>query len=426
MNIKKRTTVKYKDIIIFWLWWYMIITPVIIYWMGVPRFFLYIGDAVGLFLLMIASKNFVTGEQSTVPRTVRCLFAFYIVFGSFGALYYGNGIIPYLWGLRNCGRLFLFFYLATQYLTVEDFKKLQKIMHYIFWISLPLCIYEAYFIKYAKGTIIGDHVGGLYHGFAGVTMPLNLILLIVSTEVVIKYFQKEIRTWKAMVYLFVAVYMSGLAELKVFILELAIIVIVNMIANKFNWRMVIVTAIGIVALSYVISFFVSVNSRGAAEYMDVFTVDGFVEYLSSSRGYDGIGDLNRIRGIEQLNGTLFKDDWFQHIFGLGIGAGEYTNFFSTRFYEQYEYLHYQWFQLTWTYVENGYIGILLMLGVIIGALRNAIKYISEERIRKYVLCMIILMPLLFLYNLSMRADTTAFYLFFVLALPFIYKRGEEL
>ena len=75
-------------------------------------------------------------------------------------------------------------------------------------------------------------VGGIYHGFNGVTMALNVILILETVDILNDYFQNKIKLFPTIVTLLAAILMSGWSELKVFIVELLIIVLVLMIISK--------------------------------------------------------------------------------------------------------------------------------------------------------------------------------------------------
>lgn len=427
LSIKKSSfgTIKIKNLVLFWMWWYMLITPIIIYWGGLPRMFLYIGDVVGCGVLCLFLRSiFVYKGRTYITSAAKGMLVLYLIFGTISAI--SNGVKPlnYLWGMRNCVRLFLFFAAAAMYLSTEDFLKTRRIVTAVFWISLPLCWYETYMISYPVGTIVGDMVGGLYHGFNGVTMPLNVILILESTAILNDYLQNRIKLPRMLVTLLAAVVMSGWAELKVFIVELVIIVAVQMLISKKGIKSVLIVVLGILAFSYIVTFFTEVNARGRTTYGDIFTIKGFMEYISRNTGYDGVGDLNRIGGIKTLNDGLFKGDWLQHIMGLGIGSAEYTNFFVSPFYERYSYLHYSWFQMIWVYIENGYIGVVSMFFFLSSQIVDAYRTIEDKWLRNFTVSVSVLMPVLFFYNVTLRNEVVGFYLYFILALPCIYRKEK--
>lgn len=417
--------VKTKNIVLFWMWWYMLITPIIIYWGGLPRIFIYIGDVVGCGVLCLFLRSILVHKERThIAIVAKAMLLIYLVFGTVSA--FSNGIRPlyYLWGMRNCVRVFLFFAAAAMYLNMEDFINTRRIIKAVFWLSLPLCWYETYMISYPMGTIIGDMVGGIYHGFRGVTMPLNVILILESTAILDDYLQNRVKLTRMLATLAAAVVMSGWAELKVFIIELVVIVAVQMLLSKKSMKSVLIVLLGVFAFSYIVTFFTEVNARGRATYGSIYTVEGFVNYISRKSGYNGVGDLNRIGGITTLNNGVLKDDWLQHIMGLGIGSAEYTSFFSSPFYKRYFYLHYAWFQMIWVYIENGYIGVAAMFLFLIFQTMDAYRTMKDNWLRNFTVTVLVLMPILFLYNVTLRNEVVGFYLYFIMALPCICRKEK--
>ena len=417
--------IKIKSLLLFWMWWYMLITPILIYWLGLPRMFLYFGDVLGWGLLLVFIRSlFQDGRRTYICSAAKWMIILYSVFGTISAVVNTVNPLHYLWGMRNCVRQFLFFAAASMYLSIQDFLNTRRIIKIIFWLSVPLCWYETYMISYPTGTIIGDMVGGIYHGFSGVTMPLNVILILETAAILDDYFQNRIKLPRLLATMLVAIVMSGWAELKVFIVELVIIVVVQMLISKKSIKSVLVVVLGIVAFSFIITFFTEVNARGSTTYGDMFTINGFIEYISRDTGYDGIGDLNRLSGISTLNKGILRDDVVQHIVGLGIGSAEYTNFFNSLFYTNYSNTHYAWFQMLWVYIENGYFGVAAMFLFFCFQIVDAYRTIEDKWLRNFVVSISVLMPVLFVYNVTMRNEVVGFYLYFILALPCIYRKEK--
>ena len=52
------------------------------------------------------------------------------------------------------------------------------------------------------------------------------------------------------------------------------------------------------------------------------------------------------------------------LFGFGLGSCDYSNFFvftECFFTKKYEYLHYRWFSHSWVYLEQGSVGLILLI-----------------------------------------------------------------
>lgn len=414
---------KISQIVLFWLWWYMLITPIFVYWLKLPKFILYIGDILGCGVFCLVLRDLLNKNHKVyVNKFSELMLIIFLISGSISA--FANMINPihYLWGIRNCGKYFLFFFAAAMYLDIDDFMKTRKIIRRIFWISVPLCFYQTYFVTYPAGTIIGDMVGGFYHGFNGVTMALNVILILETVDILNDYFQNKVKLFPTILTLLAAIFMSGWSELKIYIVELLIILAVLLFMSKKSIKTVVIVLLGVFAFSYIITFFTSVNARGQTTYGDIFTINGFLEYISRDSGYDGVGDLNRISGITTLNKGIFNGDIIQHVIGNGIGSAEYTNFFTTPFYNNNASSHYAWFHMIWVYIENGYVGVITLLFFMLSQLWDAFNTIKDKWLRNYCVAIIILTPVLFVYNITLRSEIVGLYMYFVMALPCMYKK----
>ncbi|CZQ96549.1 Hypothetical protein Tpal_2022 [Trichococcus palustris] len=408
------------------LWWYMLISPILIYWMQMPRVLLYIGDVINffVFLLALVSYNKISVKRFHAEKILLLMLLFSFV-GILSAIINQISVITLIWGIRSQLRFFAFFFSCIVFLKMKDVNIVLNVVKLLFWISLPLTIIEAYFVTYPAGTIIGDMVGGFYYNFSGSNLPLNAILLVEVTGVTIKYFTKNIKISTFLLTCAAAMVMATMAELKVYFIEFAVIIILCAIWSKVLLKGVITIALSFVIIIVTATMFTTFNGNGSSSYNEVMTVQGFIEYATRDSGYDGVGDLNRLTGIRTLRENLFRDSAITRAIGIGMGGGEYTNFFVSDFYKQYNWLHYQWFQAIWTYVETGTVGIVVFVMIFFVAFRKSRKDTMDFSISNFVSVMIIEMVVLFFYNTSLRAETAGFLLYLIIAIPYIYEKEQQ-
>jgi O-antigen ligase len=335
-----------------------------------------------------------------------------------------------LWGIRQNFRFFIFYYSCTVFLKKEDYDILFDVVKIVFWVSLPLCAYEALLVSYPAGSIVGDYVGGIYYGIQGVNTPLNIILILYTAKSFINYYEKQITFSKLILILAAALAMATFAELKIFLLEIVIIAVLVMLNNGLSFKSVLFIVIGIVSFGIVVQAFVDINGVGRSYYTtDYLSISGMIENALRSSGYDGNGDLNRFFAVQTLTDMFFKNDPIGFLYGLGLGNAEYSAgyaFLTSNFYLEYSWLHYQYFSVSFVFIETGIIGLILYFGIFIRAGAQGIKCIDKNyKDRMLFLIMIIMMIIMVFYNPSLRNEQSGFILYMILAMPMVYKKEEN-
>ncbi|BDP61285.1 hypothetical protein EfmJHP38_22230 [Enterococcus faecium] len=135
-------------------------------------------------------------------------------------------------------------------------------------------------VTYPTGTIVGDMIGGVFWNYSGCILELNLILCVTVTVVTIGYFKGEKNFIHFILCVCAALFMSALAELKVFIPELFIIFVAIVFTLKVDFKVVIKILSCVILVSIVLSFFITIfielNDNGQS-YADNFTIQGLLE-----------------------------------------------------------------------------------------------------------------------------------------------------
>lgn len=397
---------------------YYIISYILVYTFNMPRILLYVGDAlniVSFLLALLKNKN-----TSKIKDTYLWMILF-TLFGIFSALINFESITLVFWGIKNNVRFFTFFYTVVTFFDMTDIEKIKKIIKIVFFISVPLCTIERFLISYPSGTIIGDMVGGIFWNYSGCNTPLNVIISLFMIDVANKYYSGKSNSIYFILVCCLAFYMAALAELKIFLVEFVVIILMTTILNKISIKSILkIIAVALIFSSF-ISYFIAVNQTGN-EYANNYTLEGFFDYATRDSGYTGENDLNRLTGIITISEKIFKDNYIFKLIGVGIGNAEYTNFFNSSFYKQYGELNYQWFHDIWLYIETGIIGIIIFGLIFISAYKASNKYLKNTEYNNYVKIAIVLMVVLFVYNISLRTETSGFLLYIVLAIPYIYNK----
>lgn len=95
--------------------------------------------------------------------------------------------------------------------------------------------------------------------------------------------------------------------------------------------------------------------------LDFFTSDAISKYMGDS-GYTNTGDLSRMNAVSQLYERFLQGNFWESVFGIGLGNASYSaafSFFNSRFYLLHQALHYQWFTDAIIFIETGTVGLVL-------------------------------------------------------------------
>ena len=409
--------------------WY-IFSAVLIGFFGFPKVIVYIGDVLNIWLFVNAVYK-LKSKDYKVSRNMVLLFMI-----AFAGIALGSSIINMesplliLWGIRQNFRYFIFYFSCLMFMHEEDIDILLKIVATLFWSSVPLCTYEALFVSYPQEAIVGDYVGGVYYGIQGVNAPLNVILLIYSIYVLLQFFDNKCNFKIMVLTLGAALYMAALAELKVFLVEIAIVVIYAMFRKGISIKSIIILILGILAMSIALNLFVQVNARGRSYYTtEYLSIEGMLQNLFRNSGYDGVGDLNRFNAIPVLINKFFKNDLSGTLFGLGLGNADYSLSFTalqSSFYQEYSWLHYQWFSVSFVFIETGIIGLFFYIMIFISGFTQGRTMISKNSVyHGLYIMMVIMMVIMIVYNPALRNEQCGYILYFILAIPFAMDNSRK-
>lgn len=400
---------------------YYTLSYILVYTFGLPRVLLYFGDIFNVCVFMLALQK----QKGKIPcfSIIGWMIIFTII-GLFSSFINKQNIGLIIWGIRNNLRFFILFYSIVTFFKMMDIDIVLRIVKLVFWLSVPLCTFEKFCISYPSGTIVGDMIGGIFWNYSGCNLSLNIVLITVITLVSSQYFKGEENLKNFILTSVAALFMAAIAELKAYLAEYVIIIVLTAVMSGISFKNIIKILLGGILFSFSISFFISFNMSGG-NYADNYTLAGFFDYATRESGYNGMGDLNRLTGLMTVNNTIFDGEWIKKLFGIGLGNAEYTNFFISDFYNQYRYLNYQWFHDIWMFIETGFIGVISYIAIFIVALIKSVTYLKKTSLGSFVSTMIVLMLILYVYNITLRAEAGGFILFMILAIPYLYKKEKS-
>lgn len=386
----------------------------------IPRaFMLFVDVAWGLlFLLLIHNASELAHVSLSVKLLLGVVLAFFLS-TVVGFLLGGQSPLLYAWGLRNNLCFFVFFFGCVLFLPGERISNCLQALDILFWIHFLVAVFQ--FLVLGK---YQDFLGGIFGTSIGCNAFVNVFQIIIVTRSILRYFNHEEGTFLCLVKCGAALVVAALGEIKVFFFEFAAIALLAMLFTKFSKRKIVLFAGGAIGIVLAILLLDAITPGWASW----FRPSRIWDYVASSNGYTGTGDMNRLTAIP-LCWSNFLTSIPQKLFGLGLGNCDSSpiSFLTSSFYNENGHLRYNWFTSSMIMLETGLIGTVLYLSFFV-----VIFFCSFYQLRKndgnsilYQMT-IVLAPMclvLFLFDSSMRTEP-AYMMYFALALPFV-KRQER-
>lgn len=402
-----------------WLVLFIVIMPIAFSFLmevlGLPSSIKYILDIAWLFLLFYMAVN----RKKKLPANARSLAVIVICFFAIslvGVLCNYQSIYYYLWGLRNNARFFVFFFACILFLDSRSVDSCLRCFDVLFWVNFPITLFQFFALGKKQ-----DYLGGIFGTTVGCNSYMNIFLVIVITKSILLFLYHRESLFQCILKCGLALIIAVLSELKIFFVELLIVISMAMILSKFSFR-----KIGIVLLCF--AGVVTAAQMVAVLFPDFagwFSIDGIREIIGAEEGYTMREDINRLTaGAYVMN--RFLPTGYHKLFGLGLGNCDYAafDFLTTPFYTRYGWTHYVWFSLSFLLVETGIVGLALYI-FFFAKLFFAIRKIEIRGTADQLYCQLaeilsVISFVLIIYNSSLRTEAAYLWLF-VLSMPFVQK-----
>lgn len=404
-----------------WLVLYIWIMPFLLPFFGellhLPSAMKYTLDLAWILLLfvMIINRMRLPNEQVSTLAKIAILFFLVTVVG---LLLNYQSILYYLWGFRNNFRFFVFFLACIFNLSQPSAEKCLSLLDKMFWLNFVLVAFQ-FFVLHKNQ----DFIGGIFGTQAGCNGYLNIYLIIVVTKSILLFLNKKEKQSLCLLKCCVALIVAVLSELKIFFIELLLIIFLIMFMAKFSVRKIAVAmlcTVGIVIGAQMVSVLFP-------DFSGWFSIKGILKITSSDSGYTNRNDINRLNAVAYAVDNflpLLKDK----MFGLGLGNCDYASFafLTTPFYRAYGWTNYVWFSSAFLILETGFAGlaayisffVVLYFGV--GKLEKTAQ--ANMHYCQLAKVMAVLSILMVIYNATMRTEA-AYMMYFVLSLPFIKQQN---
>jgi len=325
-----------------------------------------------------------------------------------------QSVLYYIWGFRNNFRMYIAFLLFASFLTKRDADDLFHFFDVVHWINFAVCLIQYFILGYKQ-----DYLGGVFGVQQGCNGYINIFMCIVVAKTIIFFLNKKEGLWSLLFKVFSILLISALAELKFFIVEFIIIVLVASLVTKFSWRKLLIIVLSVIGTVFGIIMMIQIFP----EFAEFFTFEIILDSASSASGYTFSNDLNRLTALTVINKEVLTTP-FLRMFGLGMGNCDLSSIavFNTPFYESHQDMNYNWFSHAFMYLETGYIGMILFFAFFVFCFIIAHRRMRNQQADR-VFCQIsmIMCVLCFaiaIYGSSLRSDA-GYMAYFIVALPFI-------
>lgn len=383
---------------------------------GFPSFFNYVTDAITIVLLivLVKSQNY---KIKKVPPLLFAILLFVVNIISF--IMDLSSPILFIWGFRNIYRFFLFFYACSIILDKDDVFKIFEILEKILLVNFVICIYE-FVIKHVDYDFLGGSFG---NGVEGGNAPLNILMILVSSYVVVMYLNKKKPLHEVIFISILCFAVAIVAEMKMFFFEYIILFVCAMLFIKKNWKIVLFATIVIIMGTIAATMYGKMYSNN----INFLSID-FIRDYAFERTYGGATDINRLTAIHIINDRIFINNLKYKWIGLGLGnaeTGAYS-FITSTFYNLYgERIKYNWFSHAFMYVESGYIGLGLYVMFFVKIFIDSIKKRKSDLIYQLSIIVSIISIIMIVYNNTMRVESMGYVLFALLTIPYL-KKGKKI
>lgn len=397
-----------------WATLYLVILPFVLSFLldllSLPSFIKYTAD------LAWVAVSFITISKRR-QHVHKNLMPFVVFFGCWLAsvaivyLFRFQSPVYFLWGFRNNARYFIAFILFAYYLKVDDVKSCLKFIDFMFIIHIMVTFFQFFIMGYQW-----DYLGGIFGVQLGGNGNSLVFLVIVCSKSLIMYMNDQESVWKCFFKCGISLVIATMSEIKVFFLIFVVIVLVSSLITKFSWKKIPLFIFGAVLIFTAGNLFTVIWGEDAA-----LTLDRITELVTSTQ-YSSEKDLGRFTAIPTLSNTILTDP-IDRWFGLGLGNCDTSSFAlcNTPFYQSHSYLNYDWFSSAMTFLETGYVGLILFLSFFIVVFifaRKAKKTMENPTYYQLAMVMSVICIILVFYNSSLRMEI-GYVAYFVLALPFV-------
>lgn len=370
-----------------------------------------------LSFLMALIKFYKKREKIYVRIPIFIITIFFFI-GTLTAILNGVSLLLILWSYRNLMRFSLFFFACIVLLEFEDLKNIKIMISIMFCINLVIVS-----IQFWIQGISQDNLGGIFGTDLGCNGHMNTFLCICISYTCISYIAKKISILNFCFVSAGALYIAALSELKFFFIEFVCILFLAILVSKFSWRIFLMISGATIGLIIGLELFNAYFPGWEFSLKQIWSYAG-------QGGYSTQYDLNRLTAIQRLSNEFLLETR-ERLFGWGLGSCETSSFFNSSFFTLYgERLHYSYLLQAFLFLETGWIGLLLFLSFFVSVFLLAQRFWRDFSGERQILCkagalMAVMCVIHCFYNNALRVENSGYLAYFVLAIPFICRKGTQ-
>jgi len=369
-----------------------------------------------LALLLLRWKNLFRERKQIRWMAVSALLFFALTI--LGQLLGYQSILYYLSGLRNNGRYFVFFFACILFLKASQRELYRKLWDVLYFVNFAVTLYQFFVLGFKW-----DYLGGIFGVQAGCNAYTNVFLLITVTWSVLRYMNQEEKAWLCLAKCAVALVITALAELKIFVLEFAGIIVLAVLLTKFSRRKIFLIVGGLIGAVVCVQVMTLIFPR----WSGWFSLEKIWKTAVSAKGYTGKGDMNRLTAVP-IAWNQYLLTWPQKLFGLGLGNCDFAPFaaMTSPFYMENYDTNYYLFSSGFVMLETGLAGLVTYVGffVVVFFSANSLQRSGKgDAVCCQMTQILSLMSLmLFIYNCTLRTEV-GYMLYFAMALAFVREEA---
>lgn len=379
---------------------------------NIPNSANYLTDIFTLLIVIEALIELRTKKiKSSICLSALVVVAFFLV-TIIGFVINGQTIFLYIWGFRNNFRFYGFFFGCVVLLKKKDIDVMLKTILFVAMINTVVAT-----VQYFLFGIRQDNLGGIFGTNQGVNGYVNIFMCVVCIIALVKFLSSKISNLLLIATIFSSIYIAALSELKMFFVELIIIIVCLVILSKPSKKTILVV------LACILSVYLGVQLlyKIFPYFKDFFTIE---RIMHSGNTYSTATDLGRFTATKTITSMFLSQDKLKYLFGLGMGSAETSqiSMFNSKFFNEYGLtLHYTWFSSAFMLVENGWLGLTCYLSFFISIFYGSFK-IKKGGTETFTYCIMtqifaVLCCVIVFYNGSLRTEA-GYYAYFMLSLPF--------
>ena len=339
-------------------------------------------------------------------RLIVVLYALMLVLGTFSAIVEGYNAVLWFWSVRNFGRFLIFFMACCAFFETADYAMVKKIILKLSLINWILAMIQHFVLGCS-----GDYIGGLFGTTGGVANTwMNSFLVVLLCIQLSDFFTGKGNIANTVLTIINEISIAVVAELKFLFIEIAISIIVCMIATKKTKK--VIEKIALIALAFfvIVALSIPILYKLFPMFDDFFSLE--MIFKSATESYTGQGDLGRATAIQTIISKIFNGDIFKSLFGIGLGNAEYSQnqvFFQSQFYLKHISTKYFWFSDAVVMIQNGIVGVICYLCVFVYLIKMSWHGVKVNdcyaEIRLTCILLAIISSLLFIYNISLNTES---------------------